>query len=174
MLSSTAEYALRIMIALTEGMGGPLTSERIAKTTQVPTDYAVKVLQMLGRARLVRAQRGRGGGFQLSCDPTKTSLLDVVNAIDPLQRIDSCPLSKVEHRGELCPLHKRIDEVTGLLESSFAKMTLMSVVEESPGSTLCQAVVTPTVSGRGKTGARTKTKTKRKTSTRKTQRRKTR
>ena len=58
MLSTTAEYALRIMIALTETKGGPSTSESIARATQVPSDYAVKVLQMLGRANLVRAQRG--------------------------------------------------------------------------------------------------------------------
>ena len=63
MLSTTAEYALRIMIALSEAPAGAVTSEKISRITQVPTDYAVKVLQQLGRAGLVKAQRGRGGGF---------------------------------------------------------------------------------------------------------------
>jgi len=138
MLSTTAEYALRIMIALTESVGGPSTSESIARSTQVPSDYAVKVLQMLGRANLVRAQRGRGGGFQLSCDPKTTSLLDVVSVIDPLKRITQCPLGRPEHDGGLCPLHRRIDEVTAQLESSLRSMTLQSVVDDSTGSALCQ------------------------------------
>ena len=85
MLSITAEYALRIMVVLSESVDEPTTSERIAEFTSVPPDYAVKVLQMLARAKLVRAQRGRGGGFRLSCDPAVTSLLHVVQAIEPLE-----------------------------------------------------------------------------------------
>jgi Rrf2 family nitric oxide-sensitive transcriptional repressor len=97
----------------------------------------VKVLQMLGRARLVRAQRGRGGGFQLSCDPRNTSLLDVVSAIDPLKRITKCPLGRAEHASELCALHRRVDDVAAQLEKSLASMTLQSVIDESPGGALC-------------------------------------
>jgi Rrf2 family nitric oxide-sensitive transcriptional repressor len=139
MLSTTAEYALRIMIVLTESQGEPVTSERIAALTKVPADYSVKVLQMLARANLVRAQRGRGGGFQLDCDPDQTNLLDVVNAIDPLERITSCPLSRDDHRGQLCPLHTRLDEVIAMLQDSFRKMTLKSVVDGSTEGALCTA-----------------------------------
>jgi Rrf2 family protein len=138
MLSTTAEYALRIMIVLTESDGAPVTSERIAALTKVPADYSVKVLQMLARANLVRAQRGRGGGFQIDCNPDETSLLDVVNAIDPLERITSCPLGREEHSSELCPLHRRLDEVIALLQESFGKMTLASVVNGSADSALCR------------------------------------
>ena len=63
-----------------------MTSDRIASLTGVPTDYSVEVLQMLARAGLVKAQRGRGGGFRIECDPDTTTLLDVINAIDPLER----------------------------------------------------------------------------------------
>ena len=148
MLSTTAEYALRIIIALTERANGPMTSESIAQVTQVPPDYAVKVLQMLGRARLVKAQRGRGGGFQLACDPRTTSMLDVVSVIDPVRRIDSCPLGRQEHEGQLCPLHQRIDDIAALLESSLASMTIQSVVDESAGSALCQPTEAEVSAGR--------------------------
>jgi Rrf2 family nitric oxide-sensitive transcriptional repressor len=138
MLSTTAEYALRIMIVLAESGPEPITSEKIAGMTKVPTDYSVKVLQMLARADLVRAQRGRGGGFQIDCDPGTTTLLDVVNAIDPLERITSCPFQREDHTGQLCPLHQRLDEVIGLLQDSFRNMTIKSVIEGSPGPSLCQ------------------------------------
>ena len=55
MLSTTSEYALRIMIVLAESETEPTTSERIAGLTKVPTDYSVKVLQMLARAACERA-----------------------------------------------------------------------------------------------------------------------
>ena len=138
MLSTTAEYALRIMIVLAESGPNPITSEKIAGMTKVPTDYSVKVLQMLARANLVRAQRGRGGGFQIDCDPETTALLDVVNAIDPLERINNCPFQREDHSGQLCPLHQRLDEVIVLLQDSFRNMTIKSVIEGSPGPSLCQ------------------------------------
>jgi Rrf2 family nitric oxide-sensitive transcriptional repressor len=137
MLSTTAEYAMRIMIALTEGPEGAMTSERISRIAHIPTDYAVKVLQLLGRSNLVKAQRGRGGGFRLACDPAVTTLYDVVNAIDPLVRITKCPLDREMHATGLCPLHKCIDDVMGKLEAELRAMTLRNVVDDAEGSALC-------------------------------------
>ncbi len=162
MLSSTAEYALRIMISLAETPGEPMTSDTIAKATKVPADYTVKVLQQLGRARLVRGQRGRRGGFWLDCDPRATTLLDVVNVIDPLERITACPLGREAHRSRLCPLHSRLDEVIALLQESLGQMTLQSVVAGKRGPALCRpGSVGVTVSGRGPAKKTKKKKKKR-------------
>ncbi len=138
MLSRTAEYALRIMIYLTERKDTSATAEQIAEATLAPAGYTVKVLQQLGRAKLTKGQRGRNGGFVLSCDPTKVHLLDVVEVIDPLERITECPLGRSEHQHALCPLHKQIDEAIASLESSLSRMTLQEVVESGDGSSLCQ------------------------------------
>jgi Rrf2 family protein len=138
LLSTTAEYALRIMITLAEAPDEPLTSEHIAAATRVPGDYAVKVLQWLGRAGLVRGRRGRKGGFRLACNPRRTSLLDVVNVIDPLERITTCPLGRDAHQSKLCPLHVRLDEVIAILMDSLGGMTLQSVVDGTKGPALCR------------------------------------
>ena len=157
MLSTTAEYALRIMIHLAESNDEQLTSESIAQATKVPTDYTVKVLQWLGRARMVQGQRGRRGGFRLDCDPNRTTLLDVVNVIDPLERIVDCPLGREAHKSEPCTLHSRIDEVIALLQNSLGQMTLQSVIEGTRGPALCQPSGTKlTVSARN-SGAKKRT-----------------
>ncbi len=145
MLSSTAEYALRIMILLTEHKGRSVTAETIASATLVPPGYAVKVLQHLARAGLARGKRGRTGGFLLVCDPTAVSLLDVVNTIDPLDRIDSCPLNRKDHQHSLCPLHRQIDHAMGELEQSLGSMTLQMVVDNADGPALCQDPSSPAV-----------------------------
>ena len=139
MLSNTAEYALRIMIVLAEDPEGPQTSEQIAAATKVSGDYAVKILQWLGRAGLVRGRRGRGGGFCLRCDPTSTTLLDIVNVIDPLERITTCPLGREAHRNKLCPLHSRLDEIIGILKDSLGDMTIQDVIDGAKGPTLCRS-----------------------------------
>ncbi len=138
MLSRTAEYALRIMIYLTEHATESATAVDIAKATLVPPGYTVKVLQQLGRAGLSKGQRGRKGGFALDCDPTQVTLLEVVNVIDPLERILTCPLGRSEHQRSLCPLHKQIDHAIGELEQNLSSMTLQDVIEDCDGTSLCQ------------------------------------
>ena len=137
MLSTTTEYALRIMVVLAESGDKPMTSDRIASLTGVPADYSVKVLQMLARAGLVKAQRGRGGGFHAECDSGTTTLLDVVNAIDPLQRLPRCPPGDEGYKGRHCPLHGKIDEVIALIRERLGQTTLRGLVESSRGPALC-------------------------------------
>jgi Rrf2 family protein len=95
----------------------------------VPLDYLSKVLQLLGRAGLVSAVRGKGGGFSLSRAAERISLLEVVNAVEPLRRIRSCPLSLAEHAHELCPLHRKLDDAMRHVEQAFASTSVADLVE---------------------------------------------
>src|SRR5262249_55520292 len=117
MFSQTAEYALRAVVCLGAQDPRPLTTQTIAEQTQVPAGYLSKVLQGLGRAGLVESQRGLRGGFVLARRLDEISVLDVINAADPLRRIRSCPLGLVAHGVRLCPLHRRIDDTIALVES---------------------------------------------------------
>jgi len=138
MLSTTSEYALRMMILLTEANGTPTTCAKLSDAGRIPQQYASKVLNLLRRAGMVKGQRGRYGGFVIGCDPTATTLLDVVNVIYPLQRIEGCPLGRAEHSSQLCPLHSQIDKAIGDLEAALAQMTLKQLVESGDASPLCQ------------------------------------
>jgi len=138
MISQTAEYALRAMVFLAM-RNLAATGQAIAETTKVPPGYLSKIMQQLVKSKLVNSQRGIGGGFVLAKSPTEISILDVVNAADPIQRIISCPLGLESHGFNLCPLHKRLSEATSHVESAFAATTLSELVEESK-SPLCSSV----------------------------------
>ncbi len=122
-ISQTAEYALRAVVQLALA-GGPLTSKQIAQSTRVPTSYLAKVLQALGRAGLVSAQRGPHGGFALVEAPGRITLLHVINAVDRIQRVRLCPLGEPGHVRCLCPLHRRLDDAMEMVESVFARTTI--------------------------------------------------
>ena len=83
--------------------GGAANRPQIATETKVPIDYLFKVLQSLGRAGLVQAQRGKNGGFSLLNDPVDISIYDVVQAVDPIKRIAKCPLDLKAHGVRLVP-----------------------------------------------------------------------
>ncbi len=131
MLSRTAEYALRAMIVLAASAPA-LTAQEIAGRSKIPPDYLAKILRLLVRAGLVNARRGRGGGFRISRSAEHMTVLDVVDAVDPLERIEVCPLGLAAHQRQLCPLHRKIDEAIRLARDAFAATTLASLSQEQP------------------------------------------
>jgi len=129
-LSQTVEYALRAMVHLADQAPAPRTTEQIAAITKVPQAYLSKVLQGLNRAGLVRSQRGVGGGMMLTRKPEEVTILEVVNAVDPIPRIRTCPLGLAAHGIRLCPLHKRLDDALEVMEGAFRRTTLAEVLAE--------------------------------------------
>lgn len=130
MVSQTAEYALRAVVALAHNDDKPLTTQQISVATKVPASYLSKVMQALGRAGLVSGQRGLHGGFLLTRKLENLSVLDVINAVDPIQRIKHCPLGLPKHGTNLCPLHKRIDHAIALVEKEFRESTVADLLKE--------------------------------------------
>jgi Rrf2 family protein len=131
MLSQTAEYALRAMVALVTGGGDARTAHELSRDSQVPLDYLSKILNLLTRAGIVTSQRGRGGGFQPVRPPTGLTVLQVVSAVDPVKRIRTCPLGLKAHGEHLCPLHRKLDDAAKSVEEAFASTTIQSLVGES-------------------------------------------
>ncbi|MFO0788246.1 MAG: Rrf2 family transcriptional regulator [Pirellulales bacterium] len=123
MLPKTSEYALRAAVWLGREPESTESADELAKVTKVPRRYLHKVLQDLVHAGLVRSQPGPGGGYGLAKKPNAISILDVVNAVAPLERIRGCPLGLKSHTS-LCPLHKELDEVYATIEESLARVTI--------------------------------------------------
>jgi Rrf2 family nitric oxide-sensitive transcriptional repressor len=129
-ISQTEEYALRAVVHLASKVPAAQTTDEVAQATRVPRAYLSKVLQSLSRAGLVRSQRGIGGGMTLTKSPAKLTILEVVNAVEPIQRIRTCPLGLAAHGVRLCPLHKRLDNALAIFEKAFGDTTLADILAE--------------------------------------------
>jgi len=142
MLSQTVEYALRAMCFLASKSPNPQTTSAIATATKVPPAYLSKVLQGLRTQGLLRSQRGVGGGISMTKVPSEVTILDVVNAVEPIQRIKTCPLGLIGHGINLCPLHSRLDGAIGVMEDAFRQTTLAEVLADpNPSTPLCDVEV---------------------------------
>ena len=138
MMSQSAEYALRAVVWLAGHPAATLSTPEIARGTMVPPGYLSKILQALARAGLVASTPGRAGGFVLTRPATRISVLDVINAVGQLQRIERCPLGIEAHGRRLCPLHKRLDEVATYVERVFAKTTIGELLKGTSSPPLCE------------------------------------
>lgn len=112
------------MVLLADARGAAMTTQQIAAVSKVPPDYLSKILQSLRNAGIVASQRGLHGGFVLHKAASEITLLEVVNAIDPVRRITTCPLGLKAHGLNLCPLHRKLDQAIASVEQVLASSTL--------------------------------------------------
>ena len=75
-----------------------------------------------------------GGGVMLVKTPEELTILEVVNAVEPIVRIETCPLGLKSHGKRLCPLHRRMDEALESIEKSFRGTTLADLLAEPTDS----------------------------------------
>jgi Rrf2 family protein len=84
--------ALAVLAAQSAGIY--LGAADIASRIGAPANYLGKLLQTLARAGLVESRKGLGGGFRLARPAERISLRDVVDPIEPLERLEHCLLGR--------------------------------------------------------------------------------
>ncbi len=90
-VSALEEYGLRCMILLARNGGGPMTLPEISEAEGLSLSYAGKMLMILKKADLVKAVRGRQGGYELKKVPEEYSLKEIFQALgDPLYNSRHC------------------------------------------------------------------------------------
>lgn len=128
MFSQTIEYALRAMVHLAAEPTGSASTKEVAKQAGVPGAYLSKVFQHLRRGGLVHAQRGVGGGISLAKPSDKISLLEIIEAVEPLQR------PKGRTVASLATLEKTMITATAALRDQLASTKLADVVSVKKGT----------------------------------------
>jgi Rrf2 family iron-sulfur cluster assembly transcriptional regulator len=83
-ISKAEEYGVRLVMRLA-AHGRQLTVTQLAELENLPEPTVAKVLSPLRRGGIVRAERGRHGGYSLSASPSRISVGQVLEALgEPL------------------------------------------------------------------------------------------
>jgi Rrf2 family protein len=104
-LSTKGQYGVRAMFELAKNYEkGPLTIKEIAKRQDVSVAYLEQLLNKLRKAKLIRSQKGPGGGYVINKKPEEISVgmilrslegpVAIVKCLDPSEkgckRVDGC------------------------------------------------------------------------------------
>ncbi len=128
------DYAVRLIVHLAKQYGNdPISTRAAAAEEHVPYQLACKLMQKLNNAKLVKSCMGPKGGFVLATEPSKISLLDVVEVIQGpinmnrcLLGEETCPQQKTcAVRGKLAILQKNIN-------NGLAAITLDELTHKGP------------------------------------------
>ena len=127
MLSNSSKYAIKavLYLALKTNDKKRVMVKDISDPINVPQAYTAKLLQHLSRAGIISSVKGPRGGFYLSEENKKRTLMDVVNVIDDEHKLTSCILSLEKCNAEKpCPLHELISPSKTVFLKSFTEITI--------------------------------------------------
>ncbi|MCL4791701.1 MAG: Rrf2 family transcriptional regulator [Gammaproteobacteria bacterium] len=83
-LQIASRLAIYAVLELVANPDRQMTVTEISNKFGISTHHLAKVMHTLGRAGLVRSVRGAGGGYQLSSNARRTTLLDIVELFEEL------------------------------------------------------------------------------------------
>lgn len=120
------DYAARLIVNLAKHFGnGPISTRTAAAQEHVPYQLACKLMQKLNNAKLVKSCMGPKGGFVLGREPSKISLLEVVESIQGPISINRCVLKEdVCSRKMVCSVREKLAYIQKNMTSEMAAITL--------------------------------------------------
>jgi Rrf2 family protein len=126
-ISRETDYAMRCVLYLAGRQENVAMISEIAAEMSVPKSFLAKILQKLTRASIVTSYRGLKGGFELARPPAEISLLEVIEAIEPVA-MNICALDKKKcSRSRTCSVHPVWLEVRETVEKMLRKKTFANL-----------------------------------------------
>ena len=109
-LRRNTDYALRMMVNLASHFNGEfISARRLASKGNFSYQLGGKILQKLHKAKLVRSGMGPKGGFALSREPSKITLMEIITVLQGGIRLNRCLLG-----GEGCEFESECEINTKL------------------------------------------------------------
>ena len=121
MLSNSSKYAIKgvLYLALNSNTDHKILVRDIYERVHVPEAYLAKLLQELSRHDIISSTRGPKGGFYLSEEDRKRTLMEIEKVIDGEKRVNSCVMGiRNCNMDNPCVLHKLV----GSNKSKFIKV----------------------------------------------------
>ena len=132
-INRATDYAVRVMIHLaTLPPGSKAQLISLEHATGVSGSFLSKVMQRLVHAGFVASHRGNGGGFCLRVDSDKTSLLEIIEAMEGPTRLNVCLASGEScERKSWCGVHPVWERAQATLRDVLASVSIGQLSRET-------------------------------------------
>jgi Rrf2 family protein len=101
----------------------------IGEKFRISSHHLAKVMNVLGRAGLVRSVRGAGGGYQFSGNVRRTTLLDVIHLFEQFGPGDEESGSPAAVTDEARALRQVLDEIDDIARATFGSITIATMLK---------------------------------------------
>jgi len=128
-LQKATRFALYAILELASAPDRQLPAVDIAEKYDISTNHLAKVLRTLGRAGLVEAMRGVGGGYRFVGNARRITLLDVIELFEDIKPIASGHREPGEDTDAGQALLKVSGEIEEIAHATFASITIDTMLK---------------------------------------------
>ena len=118
-ITSKGRYAVLAMVDIAKfGEDTPCNLSHVSVRQNISLSYLEQIFNDLKRAKLVKSQKGPGGGYKLNKESTEIRILDIFNAIDEQIKTTGCgndPKSSCSGTGKKCLTHNFWENLEGII-----------------------------------------------------------
>ncbi len=124
--SHLAIYALLELAAQPERQ---LSVAEIGQKYDISSHHLAKVMNVLGRAKMVRAVRGAGGGYQFAGNARRITLLEVIQLFEDLGDVRSEPGGSRDSTAEGRALRQILGEIDDITRATLGSITIVTMLK---------------------------------------------
>ncbi|MFC1875516.1 RrF2 family transcriptional regulator [Chloroflexota bacterium] len=135
LIKSDTDYAMRMLVYLAmNGKAEPVSAAVLVKAQKIPMDFAYKILQKLGKAKIVKSFKGPKGGFSLAQESRQITLLSIMEAVQGPLMIRPCLLDDGACPVRpSCPVSAQLRKLQKSLRESMQNITLAKIIRAKKG-----------------------------------------
>ena len=136
-LQISTRLALYAALQLAADSRKQFAAAEIAERFGISVNHLAKVLRTLGRAGLVEAVRGAGGGYRFRGNARRVTLLDVIQLFEDVasrERADDEPGAASGEGRALRRVLDEIDDIARATLSSITLATMLKLMQERPSA----------------------------------------
>ena len=128
-ITCDTDYAIRALCYASKHKNDVISVDTLSNCLQAPSPFLRKILQNLNKKGLLTSKRGRSGGFLLSKNPSKITMLDVVTAVQ-----GPITVRKHEFHGKSCSkmpsckIRRNFELIEKMLISKLRMITIESLM----------------------------------------------
>lgn len=127
-LQVSTRLAIFALLYLASRPERQLSVSEIGEKYGISSHHLAKVMHVLGRAGLVRAARGAGGGYQFSGNARRTTLLDVIERFEDWAAPDAQPAID-DRTNEGWALRKVLGEIDDITRATLGSTTIATMLK---------------------------------------------
>jgi len=129
-LNRLTDYAVVVMSQMAMRGGETRSAQQISEDTGVPLPTVAKLLNLLGRAKLVTSQRGAAGGYMLSAEPEAITVAQIIQAMEGPIALTACVDGAVDScdAESFCPMRGNWNKVNGAIRAALTSVSLAEMM----------------------------------------------
>jgi len=130
-LSNTSQYAIRVVSYMTFENETIYSASALISKLNVSDKYLKRILTQLSDHGILKSTQGRYGGYVLAKNPDKIRLIEIVEAMESVEKYFGCVLGFDECSDEnQCSLHSKWAAIRNELMTFLNETTIKDVISD--------------------------------------------